>query len=218
VTHPGRRRKRLVALVVAVAAAVGAGTAVVLQQWDEGRRKDTEVSASPSPSPTAAHRGTVPDGWVAVTDPLGFGLSLPEGWERKVFSRSDDGTLTQVDYTPDGGEHFLRIAVDTDPDYNDPFRHLTDLDRQLSQRLVDYRRIGLQRTVYRDRQAALWEYTWTALAKDIAFPGPRRAVDEAYLAPDGTEYALYMSSPVEDWATAREQFRTILRSWQPASS
>ncbi|MFF9283711.1 serine/threonine-protein kinase [Streptomyces griseosporeus] len=217
-----RRRMRLVALVVAVAAVVGAGTAVVLQRWDQGRDERTgggSSSSSVSPSPTATrHQASAPDGWVQVQDPLGFTLSLPKGWKRKVFDKSEDGALTQVDYTPDGGEHFLRIAVDTDPDYNDPYRHQADLDYQLSKRLVDYKRLDLRRTIYRDRQASLWEYTWTALAKDIAFPGPRRAIDEAYLAPDGTEYALYMSSPADDWPTARQQFKQVLRSWQPKSS
>ncbi|AWT45000.1 MULTISPECIES: protein kinase domain-containing protein [Streptomyces] len=215
-----RRRMRLVALVVAVAAVVGAGTAVVLQRWDQGRDERTGGgSSSLSPSPTATHHRTdAPDGWVQVKDPLGFTLSLPKGWQRQVFSRSEDGALTQIDYTPDAGEHFLRIAVDTDPDYNDPYRHQSDLDYQLGKRLVDYKRLDLRRTIYRDRQASLWEYTWTALAKDIAFPGPRRAIDEAYLAPDGTEYALYMSSPADDWPTARQQFKQVLRSWQPKSS
>jgi tRNA A-37 threonylcarbamoyl transferase component Bud32 len=217
-----RRRMRLVALVVAVAAVVGAGTAVVLQRWDQGRDERAgggSSSPSVSPSPTATrHQASAPDGWVQVEDPLGFTLSLPKGWKRQVFDKSEDGALTQVDYTPDGGEHFLRIAVDTDPDYNDPYRHQSDLDYQLSKRLVHYKRLDLRRTIYRDRQASLWEYTWTALAKDIAFPGPRRAIDEAYLAPDGTEYALYMSSPADDWPTARQQFKQVLRSWQPESS
>ncbi|MFI8190697.1 serine/threonine-protein kinase [Streptomyces sp. NPDC085946] len=210
-----RRRLRTLALVVVLAALVGGGTAVALLKWDEGRRQDSHVdgSSAPTPTPTASRSrgGAVPDGWVRHDDPVGFSLSLPKGWERRVHDIQDD--LRQIDYTPDGGEHFVRIAVDTSPDFADPYAHQLDLEQQL-QRLVDYRRVTLERTVYRDRDSARWEYTWTAQAKDTAFPGPRRAVDETYVARDGTEYAIYMSSPAADWPTAREQFASVLRSWQ----
>jgi hypothetical protein len=151
-----------------------------------------------------------------VTDPLGFRLSLPKGWKRVVYQ--DDGDLKQVDYTPDGGEHFVRIAVDTSPDYDDAYEHQADLDTQLK-RLVDYRRVTLERNVYRDRPGSEWEYTWTALAKDTDFPGPRRAKEETYLGRDGTEYVLYISSPADDWDTTAQQFESVLRSWrEPAGA
>ncbi|MBD0423079.1 protein kinase [Streptomyces sp. TRM S81-3] len=215
-----RRRLRTLALVVAVAALVGGATAVVLRTSDTGGDADHGVAVqSPTPTtdpkPTATagkdSAGTVPDGWVRHDDPLGFSLSLPEGWERQEVDA--DGDLQQIDYTPDGGEHFIRIAVDSAPDFNDPYAHQLDLEEQL-QRLVDYRRVTLERTTYRDRDSARWEYTWTALAKDTPFPGPRRAVEEMYMSRDGVEYAIYMSSPADDWATTSEQFRAVLRSWQ----
>ncbi|MFR9794439.1 serine/threonine-protein kinase [Streptomyces sp. MS06] len=213
------RRLRILALVVAVAAVVGAGTAVVLQQWDRDRTgrggptgsPSVSASATGSPHPASAG-GTVPDGWHSVTDPLGFQLALPDGWQRQVFSQSGD--LTQIDYTPDGGEHFLRVAIDKSPDFADPNLHQLDLEEQL-QRLVDYARVTLKPNTYRDRPASLWDYTWTALAKDTEFPGPRRATDETYIDRDGTEYALYMSAPAKDWETARKQFTTVLQTWQP---
>ncbi|WP_416972309.1 serine/threonine-protein kinase [Streptomyces sp. 4F14] len=210
--EPKRRRLRTLALVVVLAALVGGGTAVAFQRWDEGRQKESSASADPSPGPSAVE-GTVPDSWVEVDDPLGFGLSLPEGWKREVFQ--DDGDLKQIDYTPDNGKHFVRIAMDVSPDYADPYAHQIDLEKQL-QRLVDYRRVKLEANLYRDRKGSEWEYTWTALAKDTKFPGPRRAVEETYVAHDGTEYAIYMSSPADDWATAAKQFTSVLKSWREA--
>lgn len=230
VPPPRRRRLRTLALVVAVAALVGAGTAVVLQQRDGGDSSagqnpthspsgpaSPSGSASPSPSATTGKGpgGSVPDGWVRRDDPLGFSLYLPKGWQRSDFGGSS-GELQQIDYTPDGGEHFLRVAVDTAPDYNEPYAHQLDLEVQL-QRLVDYQRVTLERSTYRDRTSARWEYTWTALAKDTDFPGPRRAVEEAYMSRDGVEYVIYMSAPAKDWPTAREQFRSVLQSWQEKS-
>ncbi|MFC5638315.1 serine/threonine-protein kinase [Streptomyces bullii] len=206
---PRRRRLRTLALVVVLAALVGGGTAVLLQKWDERRQLDSRASATSSPTSEQSAQGPVPAGWVRYDDPLGFSLYLPRGWKRQVYD--DEGDLRQIDYTPDGGRHFVRIAVDTSPDFADPYAHQLDLEQQLS-RLVDYRRVTLERNIYRDRGGARWEYTWTA-QKATGFPGPRRAVEETYIARDGTEYALYMSSPAEDWATTRKQFTSLLQGW-----
>jgi tRNA A-37 threonylcarbamoyl transferase component Bud32 len=224
---PGRARRvrmRTLALVVAAAALIGAGTAVVLQQRDEGGSsaggdptQGSSATASPSPSASATTGkgpgGSVPADWTRRDDPLGFSLYLPENWQRTDFD-GDSGELRQIDYTPDGGEHFLRISVDTAPDYNDPYVHLQDLDAQLRQRLVDYRRVSLERVGYRDRDSARWEYTFTALAKDTEFPGPRRAVSQTYMSRDGVEYALNMSGPASDWPTTQRRFKAVLQSWQ----
>ncbi|MFJ4565913.1 serine/threonine-protein kinase [Streptomyces caelestis] len=214
-TGSGRRRRlRTLALVVALAAIIGGGTAVVLQQWHEGRQTPSGasgVSGSSGDMRTKQPGGSVPEGWTRRDDPVGFSLYLPKGWKREPFG--PQGEIRQIDYTPDGGRHFVRIAVDASPDFADPYAHQLDLEQQLK-RLVDYKRVKLERNVYRDRDGALWEYTWTAQAKDTEFPGPRRAIEETYVARDGTEYALYMSAPAQDWAKARKQFTSVLQGWQ----
>ncbi|MFI5677876.1 serine/threonine-protein kinase [Streptomyces cellulosae] len=218
---PKRRRLRTLALVVALAAIIGGGTAVGLQAWNEARQQDGTGASAGSPSPLESSgsgrspQGGVPASWVRYDDPVGFSLFLPKNWDRKVFGSSDD--LTQVDYTPDGGKHFVRIAVDTSPDFSDPYAHQVDLEEQL-QRLRDYRRVTLHDNLYRDRDGARWEYTWTALPKDTPHPGPRRAVEETYMSRDGVEYAIYMSSPAEDWATTSKQFTAVLQGWQEKTS
>ncbi|MFJ8540906.1 protein kinase [Streptomyces sp. NPDC093586] len=230
---PARPRRRLwtLALALVVAALVGGGTAVLLQAADKGRETDRgaaartsappasgspSASASGSPSASASAdeeaTGSVPAGWERHDDPLGFSLSLPRGWERRELEGS--GSLRQVDYTPDGGLHFVRIAVDTAPDFSDPYAHQLDLEQQL-QRLVDYRRLTLEHSSYRDRPSARWEYTWTALAKDPPYvAGPRRAVEEMYMSRDGVEYVIYMSAPARDWTVTSEHFAAVLRSWR----
>ncbi|MFF5843436.1 serine/threonine-protein kinase [Streptomyces massasporeus] len=211
-TGTGRRRRlRTLALVVALAAIIGGGTAVVLQQWHQNRQGDSGTSVSTTEGPG----GSVPDSWIRYDDPAGFSLHLPKGWKRTPFG--PQGELKQIDYSPDGGRHFVRIAIDKSPDFADPYAHQLDLEQQL-QRLVDYKRVTLERNVYRDREGARWEYTWTAQPKDIKFPGPRRAVEETYVARDGTEYALYMSSPAADWPTASKQFTALLQGWQEKTS
>ncbi|MDN0195198.1 serine/threonine-protein kinase [Streptomyces sp. S.PNR 29] len=215
---PPRRRRRLraIALMVALAAIVGGATAVALQRWGDSRT-DNRASTAPSPSPTSTSvdttGGSVPAGWKRYDDPLGFSLYLPQGWKRQVFG--NDGDLKQIDYTPDGGRHFVRIAVDTSPDFNDPYAHQLDLEQQI-QKLADYRRVTLERNPYRDRPGARWDYTWTALPTDPGFPGPRRAMEETYMSRGGVEYAIYISSPAKDWPTTRRQFTAVLQGWQEA--
>ncbi|GAA2203441.1 hypothetical protein GCM10009787_66490 [Streptomyces bangladeshensis] len=210
-----RRRLRTLALVVAVAAVLGGAGAVGIQQWgrqDGGPGGATSPAPAPADHGAAGAGGTIPADWQTYRDPLGFSLSLPKGWKRTVFSNK--GGLQQIDYSPDNGKHFVRIAIDASPDFADPLSHQKDLEQQL-QRLVDYRRVTMKENIYRDRKGARWEYTWTALKKDPPYvPGPRRAVEETYFSRQGTEYALYMSSPAEDWATTSRQFTWVLRGWQ----
>ncbi|MFC7260960.1 serine/threonine-protein kinase [Streptomyces lutosisoli] len=218
-----RGRGRTAVLVIVMAALVGGGSAAAMRYADEWR-KDTTASTSTvggkgssggtggtgGKSATQTPAGAVPDNWHRVDDVEGFSLALPKGWERQANG-------TQVDYTPDGGEHFVRIAVDDSPDFDNPYMHQLDLEQQLT-KLSKYKRVSLQANTFRDCHGSLWDFTWTALPKQTPFPGPRRAIEQTYLARDGVEYAIYMSAPAADWDTARQQFDAILRGWRPPAS
>ncbi|MEV0903905.1 protein kinase domain-containing protein [Streptomyces hokutonensis] len=210
---PKRRRFRSVVLVVVLAAIVGGGTALGLQKWHQDRDQGGTPGASASQSSTPSSApSSDPANWKVYHDPWGFDISLPKGWVRNVYG--DSGGIKQVDYTPDKGEHFVRIAIDPSPDFPTANAHQLDLEIQLK-RLVDYNRVTLEANTYRDRPGSLWDYTWTALAKDTPFPGPRRAIEETYTSRDGIEYAIYMSAPAADWATTSKQFKSVLQSWSP---
>lgn len=49
----------------------------------------------------------------------------------------------------------------------------------------------------------------------MSHPGPRRAIDQMYIGPDGAEYAVYMSGPAGEWSRIRQQFDTVLSGWAP---
>ncbi|MET7696095.1 protein kinase [Streptomyces sp. NPDC005485] len=211
----GRRRGRTIALVVAVAAVVGLGGGLAMKYADGLRDKDSSTSASSAGSTPGSGNsgnepaGAVPKNWERQKDVEGFSVALPKGWKRQV-----DGN--QIDYTPDGGKHFVRIAIDDSPDFDNSYMHQIDLEEQL-QKLKDYKRVSLQANTFRDCSGSLWEFTWTALPKQTEFPGARRAIEQTYLARDGVEYAIYLSAPAADWATTRPQFDAILRGWRPPS-
>ena len=147
----------------------------------------------------------VPEGWERVEAPEGFSLNVPSGWERQM-----DGN--QIDFTPDNGIHLIRISIGK-PDFENPYLHMQSMEKSV-QRFPDYERVKLAPNAFRDKaRAALWEFTWTG---ENGNPGKRHAIDQVYYSDDSsTEYAIYMSSPEEDWDTTRKQFDAVLRSWQP---
>ncbi|MFF8271095.1 serine/threonine-protein kinase [Streptomyces sp. NPDC016562] len=213
---PAKGRLKRAAAVALVAALLGGGGVFgVLQFTGDSDRgygggradggSDRTVSGSDTASGDKGGEQTLaaPAGWQKVTDPTGFTLFVPDHWTRQM-----DGD--QIDYTPDNGKHFIRIAADPTPDYENPYVHLLDLEKQVQKR-TDYKKQRLNQNTFRDStRAALWEFTWT---EKVNHPGPRRAIEQMYVAPNGTEYAIYMSSPVADFN--RQQFDTVLSGWQP---
>ncbi len=202
---PGRIKRA--AAVALVAALVGGGAVFGVLKFtgdaDADRGSDKNTSA-PDSQDSEEDAGP-PAGYAEVTDPAGFTLYVPDGWKRQM-----DGN--QIDYTADNGKHFIRIATDATPDYDTPYVHLLDLEKQVKQR-TDYKRQKLNQNTFQDStRSAIWEFTWTEKG---AQAGPRRAIEQMYIAPDGTEYAVYMSGPAADWSTTREQFDTVLSGWLP---
>ncbi|MFJ6048302.1 serine/threonine-protein kinase [Streptomyces sp. NPDC092307] len=196
---PARGWRGRAVIVALVAALLGGGGVFGVLKYTG----DTGADDRPDEVVTTAGP---PAGWSKVTDPLaGFTLYVPEGWTRKANG-------DQIDYTPDDGKHFIRIASDSTPDYKDPYTHLLDLEGQVAKR-TDYKKVRLNQNTFRDStRAALWDFTWTEKQNH---PGPRRAKEQMYIAPDGTEYAIYMSSPIADWAMTEQQFDIVLSGWEP---
>ncbi|MFK0254208.1 protein kinase [Streptomyces sp. NPDC090445] len=217
---PTAGRIKRAAAVALVAALVGGGAVFGLLKYtgdgDQGGGSDQNVSAPDQQNGSdgtggsdgkAGKDATLPAGWTEVTDPAGFTLWVPDGWKRQL-----DGN--QIDYTPDNGKHFIRIAVDPTPDYDTAYAHVLDLEKQVRQR-TDYKRQKLNPNTFRDStRAAIWEFTWTEKG---VHAGPRRSIEQMYIAPDGAEYAVYMSGPAADWATTRAQFDTVLTGWAPSA-
>ncbi|MFF4173228.1 protein kinase [Streptomyces sp. NPDC001744] len=217
----GRGRWRTAVLAAVLAGLVAGGAVFVTMNRAGDRDADgsgeavaTAATGTAATGPTGTPGGKagktgktgIPDGWHRVEDPEGFSLVVPDGWTRQTEG-------DQIDYTPDNGNHRIRISIDRSPDFENPYMHALDLERVLAKRM-DYARVKLLPTTYRDQTlSCLWEFTWT---EKTTFPGPRRAIDQMYYGDDGTEYALYMSSPESSWETTRKQFDVVLRHWREA--
>ncbi|WKV72311.1 serine/threonine protein kinase [Streptomyces sp. PCS3-D2] len=200
------------AVVALVAALLGGGGVFGVLKYTGGAGGESDpdrvVSSTGGPSGDDGkpQEATAPAGYTKVVDPLaGFTLFVPEGWKRQANG-------DQIDYTPDDGKHFIRIAADPTPDYKDPYAHLLDLEQQVGKR-TDYKKHQLNQNTFRgSTRAALWDFSWT---EKVSHPGPRRAKEQMYIAPDETEYAIYMASPVADWDVTRQQFDIVLSGWEP---
>lgn len=212
---PGRVRRA--AVVALVAALIGGGGVFGVLKYtggagDGGNGKGSDRTTG-GPGTSAGSGDTkvqgeavAPAGWRKVVDPQGFTLFVPNGWTRRM-----DGT--QIDYTPDGGKHFIRLAVNPKPEFDNPYMHMLDLEKQVAKR-SDYVRLTLHQNTFRGQvKSSLWEFSLTE--KTGAAVGPRRAVEQMYYEKDGTEYAVYMSAPAGEWETTRAQFDTVLSGWQP---
>ncbi|MFF8468707.1 serine/threonine-protein kinase [Streptomyces griseus] len=217
VTRRAGSRWRTVLVVVVVAAVLGGVAGLFAMKYAQGLDAPGGTGGSSAAGGTPSAERTpsesagpsdgmpeIPDGWRRVDDPAGFSLVVPEDWTRQV----QDG---QIDYTPDGGAHRIRISVDPDPDFEHPYLHMENMEEQLSERLPGYQRIGMEKNTFRDRPGALWEFTWNETRDH---PGPRHGIDQMYYGgPGGPEYALYLTAPQEGWEASREKFDIMLRSW-----
>ncbi len=203
----GRGRWRTAVLAAVLAGLVAGGAVFAAMNYAGGGKGDggrtTATGSTPAPTTQAAKDG-LPAGWQRVVDREGFSLAVPKGWKRQTEGDN-------IDYTPDNGNHRIRISVDPAPDFENPYMHALDLERIVAKRM-DYTRVKLGQTTYRDQvRSSLWEFTWM---EKRDFPGPRHAIDLMYYADDGTEYAIYMSSPEGSWETTREQFDIVLQHWR----
>ncbi|MFD7969212.1 protein kinase domain-containing protein [Streptomyces clavifer] len=214
----GGGRWRTVLLVVAVAALLGGAAGLAAMKFaGDGGSGGTGERSTAGPSATAGGGGEgdadpkpaakeIPDGWQRVVDPEGFSLAVPEGWTRQT----DGG---QIDYTPDGGAHRIRISLDPEPDFDNSYTHMLSIEKDLAERLPGYERLTLRSNTFRDRPGSLWEFTWV---ESKEHPGARHGIDQMYFGETGgPEYALYMTGPEEDAVENRQRFETMLRSWQP---
>ncbi|WP_369146015.1 protein kinase [Streptomyces sp. R44] len=203
----GRGRWRSAVLAALLAGVVAGGAVFAAMNYAGGDRGDRGDGIRTTPATSPATKGAadgIPAGWHRVEDPEGFSLVVPDGWKRQTEG-------DQIDYTPDNGRHRIRISIDKSPDFENPYMHAIDLERQLGKRM-DYNRVKLLQTTYRDEvRSCLWEFTWT---EKKTFPGPRHAIDQMYYEDDGTEYAIYMSSPESSWETTREQFDIVVQHWR----
>ncbi|SOB79392.1 protein kinase domain-containing protein [Streptomyces sp. 1331.2] len=153
--------------------------------------------STPAPSTPAQTPGAeVPPGYVRTTDPAGFSFAAPIGW-----TRTDNG-MGAGDYSPDNRGHILRFTVVPNPAGQAPLDGFLQIERSLTQQ-GGYSRIDLRTNTYQGNPGASWEFTF----------GSAHLGAQSFLAPNGTEYTVYLSTPESDWAAYQPVLATALNTF-----
>ncbi|SDL21530.1 hypothetical protein [Streptomyces indicus] len=231
-SSPEGQRSRVTLWVVTLTAALalGAGATagfLLLQKDDEdpGAKEDAKPSVSVSDSPSQAPSSEPPTaepsasgdpaaegpsdspatgtGSRIVTDPAGFSLAVPKVWSR---TGEENGQITYAGST--GFGHFL-IGIVPDAQVTSYENFLT-IEKK-SQKNPDYQRIRLEENTFHGLPGAIWEYTYTEKETGRTV----HAIDQGYVAEDGTEYAIYFTDYEENWQLGgQEIFDEALATWR----
>ncbi|WP_037682019.1 hypothetical protein [Streptomyces griseus] len=200
---PRRSAGRLaVTLALAVLLGVGAGTGA----WYLMRDDTAGAGAGGTPATSVGVTTATPErtGYRRAEDPVGYSLSVPEGWTR----RQKQGQLAAVvSYdSPDDGRHLQIFALAEDT----PAQSLDLAENDPGYGFA-------RRSGYRVLDRASGD-TWAELTYRYDDPdvGPRRVVDHRFRAVDGTLYAIRSSGPETlNPAQVRDPLTTAVRSFCP---
>ncbi|MPY56337.1 serine/threonine-protein kinase [Streptomyces spongiae] len=193
----GRRRRRagVVAAVAASAVAVTAGASFYAMSHrgpdSTGSHANRRPAAS-SPAPSSA-----PKGYRLVRDTrLGVAFPVPDDW--KIGKRTPD----EVTYAAPSGLAGITIGT-VAPAGSNPVTHFSDIEANTKDNYPTYRRLRMQRTTFRGRPAAVWEFTFQGRARLF------RAIDLGYGREGDREYDIYLSAPAAEWDTYRPVFDQV---------
>ncbi|WP_406740694.1 hypothetical protein [Streptomyces atratus] len=227
----GRRRSALVWTGTLVAALlVGGGATAGVLALTDGRSGDgaatddkpttearssraptDEPTSSPDPSPSGSpaptasatpSAPTVPEGFRLVSDTAGFSFAVPTVWDR----RSEENH--QITYAGSTGRAALKVGVIRNAPYTS-YENFVTLEHTADANQKNYRRLELTANTFQGRPGAIWEYTY----EDRESGETIHAIDQSYIADDGTEYAVYTTERDTEWPGARRIFDTALSTW-----
>jgi serine/threonine protein kinase len=161
---------------------------------------------SPSPSTKASTKSSptaeagAPAGFTTYEDDSGFSVAVPEGWS------AEQNSATAVDLKDPSGTRFLRIDQ-TDTPKDDPKADWEAQEAARSGDFENYQRIRIEDVEYRGWPAADWEFT---------FGNNTHVLNRGFVPNENKGYALYMSSPEDQWAESEQIFQTAAESFEPA--
>ena len=182
-----------------------------------GRRAQASPASSPSSSPTAsplrpspAHSGgtgtaALPAGFVWYHDPTGFSIARPRAWQV-----SHRGHLVYIQDPASG--RFLIIDQTTHPK-PDPLADWRQQEAARISTLAGYQRIRLAAVSYpQAERAADWEFTFYENGQLT------HVLNRNILVNSHRAYALYWSTPANQWSSSYHLFRVFAATFRPAGA
>lgn len=142
----------------------------------------------------------VPDDWVTfMAEDAPYEVQHPPGWEVIVQS----ATITDL-RDPETGI-FLRL--DWVDEGRDPVEAWEALSADLAERRSGYEELRLEPTVFRNNQAALWEYRY----RD---GGDGRRAYNLGVTTGQQGYAINLNAPSSQWDDAKDLWPAFLSSYE----
>ncbi|WP_413799792.1 hypothetical protein [Streptomyces iranensis] len=178
--------------------------------WSPSAEQPSASSSGPYAEPTSAPPSVSEDStqgppadYARTTDPEGFRLDVPTGWQRV---KRDTGVFYE---SSDGGS-LIQVFALTEPDIT-PYEALRQAETGLKKN-PGYKRYELKRLGPGDDADAELEYGYRS-----AKYGPRRILDRAFTGPDRVQYAVLVAGPADDWPQQRERQGIVLASFCPTA-
>ncbi|MER7719522.1 hypothetical protein ABTX99_21690 [Streptomyces flaveolus] len=166
-------------------------------------------AASPDTSATATTASVPPSaapGYRRAQDPVGYAITVPEGWRRHEKPGESAAVVTYD--SPDGGRQLQIFALVEDT----PAASLDLAENATGYGLA--RQPGYRALTRNSDGDAFSELVYRYDDEDR---GPRRVIDHRFRAADGTLYAIRSSGPETlDGALLREPLTTAVDSFCPA--
>ncbi|WP_406171774.1 serine/threonine-protein kinase [Streptomyces sp. NBC_00996] len=197
----GRRKRRgllLSAVAVTAAGAAVAGGLYMAHRDSGSRTHGTEAASTSTSTPASTPISThVPKGFHLVEDKtLGASYPVPDGWKR------GNPSSEQVKYTDPS--RLVELTIGTvDPAGPNPESHFKNIEANTKLNYATYRKIRMERTTFRGKAAAVWEFTFKGRVR--AF----RAIDLGFGQEGGREYDIYLSAPEASWDKYRPVFDQV---------
>jgi len=137
----------------------------------------------------------------------GFEFAVPDGWTRQGEDRPG-----QIVYAGSTGREEFLVGVVPNAPYTS-YENFTTIEKDAKKdpKKSDYQRIRLEPNTFQGRSGAIWEYTFTDTAgREI------HALDQSYVADNGTEYAIQLSWRADFWPTSEgaKIHQTALDNWR----
>ncbi|MFD3837929.1 serine/threonine protein kinase [Streptomyces sp. NPDC058642] len=167
---------------------------------------------TPTPTPTSAPPAAPQPQFRHYTSPLGFSVSLPEGWEALSTTKQDD-LAYRVVLGAKGDPRTLAVTYSTRVG-DDPVAVWRDDVEPRLQQSGDYQRIGkIRATTYQGREAADLEWLATVDGTRV------HTLGRGFLLGSGRGFSLRWTTPASDWDDDANQqtLDTILRTFRVPS-
>ncbi|MEV6399698.1 zinc-ribbon domain-containing protein [Streptomyces sp. NPDC051907] len=164
------------------------------------------VDGSDSSSGGAAGGEALPSGFSLKQDPAGFAVGVMDGWKRRQAG-------SQIFYEAPTGGAYLQVGIVPNTPMSSYENFLGLEKKHLANTGADYQRAQLTQNTFQGRPGALWEFTHVPEPDESDLR--RHVIDQAFVAADGTEYAILAAGRAADWDPDQDVvFSTAIKTFK----